>query len=83
MQKLAGTEWLEWAQHPKTQEFAKLLRAEVTEQQQEWGAGRFNKGRGPWEIALVNSVAQAYTETLDKVVWTLENVEIEQKKEEA
>ena len=56
--EMKGGEWREWAQHPKTRDFCKLLQESVREHQQGW-LNRAYEADDHFRWAVINAAALA------------------------
>ena len=65
--------WYEWKQHPKTQAFLDLLRQSVAASQEAWVGGEYNSD-DPYRAFAVNGAAIATVQTLEKIIFTVENI---------
>ena len=66
---IRGVDWHQWAEEPQTQQFLVWLRQSVAASQAEWLAGAYTNHDA-------NIAAQAVVQGFARIIYTLENIQI-------
>lgn len=81
MDDLLGAEWVGWRNHPKTQEFVRLLKLAVQDASENWIGGKFLNEDS--HTTLVNTLfAQASAKEQSHIIDIIENIKMEPEKEQ-
>ena len=70
---LMGPEWLQWKQHPQTQQLLELWRASIQTTQDQW-LNREYVGADSYQGTVLNAAAIERAVTLQEWVDTIENI---------
>ena len=78
-ESLMGPEWLQWKQHPQTQELLALWRVSIQTTQDQW-LNREYVGSDNYQGTVLNAAAIERARTLQDWVDTIENIQFAETK---
>lgn len=76
---MEGVGWLQWKQHPKTQEFLSLLKQSVETVKDQWLEGAYRSSDHMVEAKLT-AAALSNGETLQRLVLAIEDIQAPEEK---